>query len=266
MHLHASASEGVGSVRSQLAQAAAQRLRRRLVHRPRLAPAPAAVPPDLLLHAPTSRSSAARGPCRRWPTSDRSPPAAAASWSTTPVSPNDPAARKGSLRLRATSSGTGAARCGTGSTPRAARGPTSGAGSPAAPSRSTSCRRKSGPRRVGRGVPPAVPPPGRRWPAGRRPHRALPAAHRHHDPDHQRAGLTGVVDVPVTRGRWQTVTPGPDHGRRGDLARRRPAGQLAQRDRVPRGLPPPGRRRVLLRLPALRGDGAATTPSASRTS
>ena len=73
MHLHASASEGAGSVRSQLAQAALNGLdvawfadhdwrRHRLLFR------------QTSRSSPTRHSSAAPGTCRRWPTPGRWPP------------------------------------------------------------------------------------------------------------------------------------------------------------------------------------------------
>lgn len=103
MHLHASASEGLGSVRAQLAQAALNGFdvawftehdwrRRRLLFRP----AYHFLANDVVYGG---RWNVARmgnvGPLA----------SAAHTLVTSPVSPNDPASSKGSLRLRATSSG-----------------------------------------------------------------------------------------------------------------------------------------------------------------
>ncbi len=104
MHLHASASEGEGSVRSQLAQAATHGYdvawftehdwrRRRLLFRPTYS----FVPGELVNGG-------------RWELERLPPEGALVSGSTgsqvdDPVSPADPAARKASLRIRATSAG-----------------------------------------------------------------------------------------------------------------------------------------------------------------
>ena len=108
MHLHASASEGAGSIRSQLAQAALNGLdvawfadhdwrRHRLLFRQ--------------TYSFTANETQFGG---TWNVPKMANTGSLATGSggvlvTTPVSPNDPATRKGSLRLRATSAGTAAA-------------------------------------------------------------------------------------------------------------------------------------------------------------
>jgi hypothetical protein len=104
MHLHASASEGVGSMRSQLAQAAAGGFdvawftehdwrRRRLLFRPSFS----FVPDEAVMGG-------------RWavpaePTTGSATADSGGELVSTPVSPHDPAPRKASLRVRVTSTG-----------------------------------------------------------------------------------------------------------------------------------------------------------------
>src|SRR4051794_22751757 len=109
MHLHASTSEGVGSVQSHLQQAAATGFdvawftehdwrRRRLLYRPTY---------SFLLDEPSAGGT--------WTVdelpSEGSPDGGSGSWLVfDPTTPNDPAPRKGTLRLRARSTGNGSAR------------------------------------------------------------------------------------------------------------------------------------------------------------
>ena len=103
MHLHASASEGEGSVRSQLAQAAAHGYdvawftehdwrRRRLLFRRTYSFVPGEV-------------NRRRWQLARMPSEGALASGSAGSQVDDPVSPADPAARKASLRIRATSAG-----------------------------------------------------------------------------------------------------------------------------------------------------------------
>lgn len=108
MHLHASASEGVGSMRSQLAQAAASGFdvawfsehdwrRRRLLFRPSFS----FVPDEVVMGG---RWSVPAEPPIGTPSGD-----SGGELVSTPVSPNDPSPRKASLRVRVTSTGAGRA-------------------------------------------------------------------------------------------------------------------------------------------------------------
>jgi len=205
MHLHASTSEGVGSMRSQLAQAAANGFdvawftehdwrRRRLLFRPSFSFHPGevvlggtwtlpAVPPD------GSADGSSGGQVV-----------------STPTTPNDRSANPASLRLRATS---------TGSSPATVGHRVSSEGTSRANYRS----RITG-RTVSVDVLPSSTGPDA-WaqvlfrlshhPAsGDRPDGVCSIVYRLR-PDVtsrtvSRDGTTGIVDVPVTAGRWQTLT------------------------------------------------------------
>ena len=108
MHLHASSSEGVGSVRSQLAQAASHGFdvawftdhdwrRRRMLFRQS--------------YSFTANEVQLGGAWNvaRMPTVGSAVRGSGGTLVSTPVSPNDPAGKKGSLRMRVTSTGTAAA-------------------------------------------------------------------------------------------------------------------------------------------------------------
>lgn len=208
MHLHASASEGEGSVRSQLAQAATHGYdvawftehdwrRRRLLFRPTYS----FVPGELVAGG-------------RWEL-QRTPPEGALTAGSTgsqiddPVSPADPAARKASLRIRATSAGTDPAAVGF--TIDAKGG-----------SRTNFRSRIAG--RVEKLDVLAVTAGPDAWgevllslshhPAtGGRPAGVYAVRYRLRTDARARSttsdGLTGVVDVPVPAGRWQEVTLDP---------------------------------------------------------
>jgi hypothetical protein len=104
MHLHASASEGVGSVRSQLAQAAANHFdaawfsehdwrRRRLLFRPSYS------------FTPDEKALGGIWTLPALPVVGSVTGDSGGQFVDTPTSPDDPATRKGSLRLRVTGSG-----------------------------------------------------------------------------------------------------------------------------------------------------------------
>ncbi len=208
MHLHASASEGAGSIRSQLAQAALHGFdvawfadhdwrRHRLLFR--------------RSYSFTLNETQFGG---TWNVPKIAGTGSLATGSggvlvTTPVSPNDPTTPKGSLRLRATSTGSAAA---------SVRHRINAEGSSRANFRA---------RIAGRTVAVDVLPstsgadawgevlfrlshqPG----AGNRPTGVGSLLYRLRSDITTRArssnGLTAIVDVPVTRGTWQTVTLDP---------------------------------------------------------
>ena len=208
MHLHASASEGVGSVRAQLGQAATNGFdvawftdhdwRR---HR-------------LLFRQSYSFTAAEPQFGGTWSVPKMASVGSLATGSggtlvTSPVTPNDPAIRKGSLRLRATSTGTATATVrhrisAEGSSRANFRGRIAGRtiDVDVLPSRSgtnawgevllrLSFHPGSGTRRAG----------------------VLTLTYRVRTDVTTRArsasGLSGFVDVPVTAGAWQTVTLDP---------------------------------------------------------
>jgi hypothetical protein len=204
MHLHASASEGVGSVRAQLAQASMNGFdvawftehdwrRRRLLYRPEYH----FLADDVALGG-------------RWTVPKLADVGSLTSTSTgqlvtAPVSPNDPAGSKGSLRLRATSTGSG-----TGTL----RHRVSAEGSSRANFRG---------RITGRTVSVDVLPVAadadawgevlfklsRHVGSGARPAGQIAMLYRLRTDISTRTfsskGLTGIVDVPVTRGSWHTL-------------------------------------------------------------
>ena len=207
MHLHASASEGAGSVRSQLAQAALNGLdvawfadhdwrRHRLLFRQ--------------TYSFTANETQFGG---TWNVPKMANTGSVATGGgvlvTTPVSPNDPASRKGSLRLRATSAGTAAA---------SVRNRINAAGSSRANFRG---------RIAGRTVVLDVLPSrsgvdawgevqfqlSHQPAAGIRPTGVGSLLYRLRSDittwARSSSGLTAIVDVPVTRGSWQTVTLDP---------------------------------------------------------
>ena len=208
MHLHASSSEGAGSVRSQLAPGRAQRLRRRLVQRPRLASPPPAVPADLLVHRQRDSSSAAPGTSRRSRAPVRWPPSAAGPRvdADEPERPRDPEG------LAAACARPAPGRRGHGAQPDQGgghrRAPTSAAGSPDGPSSLDVLPSKTASTPGARccSGSPTTP---RRHPALRRLTPAVPPAPDITAPARSSSGLAGFVDVPVTAGGWQTVTLDP---------------------------------------------------------
>lgn len=204
MHLHASASEGVGSTRSQLLQAAAHGFdvawftehdwrRRRLLFRPSYSFLPDEQARDGVWLVP---AVPATGPV----TGD-----SGGQLVTSPVSPNDPATSKGSLRLRATSAGSTAATVGH------------------SVDSTTYSRLNYKARIAGRTVSIDVLPTtagpdawgevsfrlSRHPASGDRPEGVISMVYRLRTDVSatavSRNGTTGTVDVPVTRGRWQTV-------------------------------------------------------------
>ncbi len=208
MHLHASASEGAGSIRSQLAQAALQRFdvawftdhdwrRHRLLFRQ--------------TYSFTANETQFGG---TWNVPKLANTGSLATGSggvlvTTPVSPNDPATGKGSLRLRATSAGTAAA---------SVRNRVNAEGSSRANFRARIAGRtlsvdvlasKSGPDAWGEVFLKLSHHPA----SGGRPAGIYTLLYRLRSDITATAtsstGLSGVVDVPVTRGAWQTVTLNP---------------------------------------------------------
>ena len=263
MHLHASASEGVGSVRAQLGQAATQRLRRRLVHRPRLAPAPAAVPADLLVHR---RRDAVRRHLERAEDGRHVGSLATGSGGalvTSPVEPERPGDPEGL-----------AAHAGHQHRHRAAtaRNRVAAEGSSRANFRGRIAGRtivfdvlpsRSGVNAWGEVLLRLSFHPG----AGTRPAGVLTLTYRLRTDVTTRtrsaSGLSGFVDVPVTAGAWQTVTLDP----RADAARdldRRPAPTTTRSTRSS-STPCPGASRSPSTSSATCASSSrpATTPSAS---
>ena len=208
MHLHASASEGVGSVRSQLAQAALNgfdvawfadhdwRRHRMLFRRS---------------YSFTANETQFGG---TWNVPKMASTGSLATGSggvlvTTPVSPNDPALRKGSLRLRATSTGTA---------PASVRHRIAAEGSSRANFRGRIAGRtvlldvlpsKSGVDAWGEVLFRVSHQPA----AGTRPTGVGSLLYRLRSdiatPARSSNGLTAIVDLPVTRGTWQTLTLDP---------------------------------------------------------
>lgn len=208
MHLHASASEGAGSVRSQLAQAALNGFdvawfsdhdwrRHRLLFRQ--------------TYSFTANELQFGG---TWNVPRMAGTGSLAAGSggvlvTTPVSPNDPAPRTGSLRLRATSAGAATA---------SVRHRINAAGSSRANFRGRIAGRTVAvdvlPSRGGPDAWGAVQFTLSHQPAaGARPTGVGSLLYRLRTDITARAtsssGLTAIVDVPVTRGTWQTVTLDP---------------------------------------------------------
>jgi hypothetical protein len=208
MHLHASASEGAGSIRSQLAQAALHGFdvawfadhdwrRHRLLFR--------------RTYSFTANESQFGG---TWNVPKMANTGSLAAGSggalvATPASPDDPAPRKGSLRMRATS---------TGSAPASVRNRINATGSSRANFRGRIAGRtlavdvrptKTGPNAWGEVLLRLSHHPG----FGSRPTGVCSVLYRLRSDITTRAtsssGLTGIVDVPVVRGAWQTVTLDP---------------------------------------------------------
>jgi hypothetical protein len=205
MHLHASASEGAGSVRSQLAQAALHGFdvawfadhdwrRHRLLFR--------------RTYSFTANEEQFGGTWNVPKMANTGSLAAGAGGVlvTTPTSPNDPVTRKGSLRLRATSTGTAQA---------SVRNRISAEGSSRANFRARIAGRtlavdvlpsKSGLNSWGEVLLRLSHHPG----SGTRPTGVLSLLYRLRSDitavARSSSGLTGIVDVPVRNGVWQTVT------------------------------------------------------------
>ena len=208
MHLHASASEGVGSVRSQLAQAAMHGYdvawftehdwrRRRLLFRPTYS------------FVPGETVNGGKWELSRRPDSGALSGGSGGSQVDDPVSPADPATPKASLRIRATSDGDGDAAVGYAIEARGG-------------SRTNYRSRIAG--RVQKLDVLAVATGPDAWgevllslshhPAtGGRPEGVYAVRYRLRTDVRERAvsseGLTGTVDVPVPAGRWHEVTLDP---------------------------------------------------------
>lgn len=208
MHLHASASEGAGSIRSQLAQAAQHGFdvawftdhdwrRHRTLFRETYSFTADETQFGGIWNVPrmASTGSLATG--------------SGGVLVTTPVSPNDPAPRKGSLRMRATSTGSGAA---------SVRNRINAAGSSRANFRARIAGRtvavdvlpsKAGPDAWGEVFFRLSHHPG----SGNRPKGVGTLLYRLRTDITTKAtssnGLAAIVDVPVTGGTWQTVTLDP---------------------------------------------------------
>ena len=259
MHLHASASEGEGSVRSQLAQAATHGYdvawftehdwrRRRLLFRPTYS----FVPGELV--------NGGAWELERRPDEGALAGGSGGSQVDDPVSPADPAARKASLRIRATSAGDDPAAVGfkiqaKGGSRTNFQQPDRRPGREA---RRPRRHRRTG--RLGRGAALAVPPPRHRRPPGRGLRRPLPAPHRRARPGDDQRGpdrhrRRPGAGRPLARG-----DPRPGHRPRRDLSRHGQPRPLAARDRVPRGQPAVRGGRRVLRPPAVRGAGRLRRP------
>ncbi len=208
MHLHASASEGVGSVRAQLGQAATNGFdvawftdhdwrRHRLLFRRTYSFTAGETQFGGTWNVP---KMAAVGPLAT---------GGGGTLVTSPVSENDPATRKGSLRMRATSTGTGTAT---------ARNRVAAEGSSRANFRGRISGRtivfdvlpsRSGINAWGEVLLRLSFHPG----SGTRPAGVLTLTYRLRTDVTTRtrsaSGLSGFVDVPVTAGAWQTVTLDP---------------------------------------------------------
>ena len=244
---------------SQLPRGCPERLRRRLVHRARLAPAAAAVPTHLQLRPGRAEPGRRLEPR---PVARRRRPLGRQRWG---------AGRR--PRRRRPTRRPARGRCGCGSPGRRTSRPGCASASrrtglagelpqphrrPDRLGRPAAGHRRPG--RVGRGAVHPVPPPRRRQPPGRvvsvlyrlRTDVAVPAS--------TAQGSLGIVDVPVEPGRWQTVAFDLLADLVGAVAGPGRPGQLPVRHRVPGQQQRSRAGRRLLRLPAAWTSRPATTP------